>query len=77
MKFRRALFWDTDPRKLDARKHATYIIERIADFGTAAEIRWAIRTYGLRTFRQVVRSSRVTLRPTKRLWLDVLRRKIP
>lgn len=72
MKFRRALFWDTDPRTLDVRRHATYVIERIADFGTAAEIRWAIRSYGLRRFREVVRTSRATLEPTKRLWLHVL-----
>lgn len=72
MKFRRSLFWDTNPKDLDARRHATYIIERIADFGTAADIRWALRTYGLRRFRQVVRTSRVTLPATKHLWLDVL-----
>jgi hypothetical protein len=77
MKFRRALFWDTNPQWVNPKKHATYIIERIADFGTAAEIRWAIRRYGLRRFREVVRRSRVTLEPTKRLWLDVLGRKPP
>lgn len=75
MKFRRALFWDTDPRKLDARKHATYIIERIADFGTAAEIRWAIRKYGLQRFRQTVHTSRVVDTMTRNLWLRVLGRK--
>lgn len=72
MKFRRTLFWDTDLRTLDVRRHAAYIIERIADFGTAAEIRWAIKTYGLQRFQRVVRTSRVTLKPTKHLWLDIL-----
>ncbi|TSC72187.1 MAG: Uncharacterized protein G01um101438_690 [Parcubacteria group bacterium Gr01-1014_38] len=75
MKFRRALFWDTDPRKLNARTHATYIIERIADFGTAAEIRWAIRQYGLRKFREVVRTSRAVDPMTRNLWHRVLSRK--
>lgn len=72
VRFRKALFWDTNPKQLDRERHATYIIERVADFGTAAEIRWAIKTYGLRRFRHVVRTSRVTLGPTKRLWLHVL-----
>lgn len=72
MRFRRELFWDTDPKWINVKRHETYIIERIADFGTAVEIRWAIRTYGLRRFRHVVRTSRVVLEPTKRLWGEVL-----
>lgn len=75
VRFRQTLFWDVDPKTIDPQKHAKYIIERIADFGTAVEIRWALQTYGLQKFRRVVRASRVTLPPTKRLWLDVLGRK--
>lgn len=75
VRFRQSLFWDVDPKTIDPKKHAAYIIERIADFGTAGEIRWALQTYGLQKFRHVVRASRVTLPPTKHLWLDVLGRK--
>lgn len=32
--FTRALFWDTDVEKLDAPKHAAYIIERVLNYGT-------------------------------------------
>ena len=75
MKFRQSLFWDVDPKTIDPQTHATYIIERVADFGTAAEIRWAVKTYGLQKFRRVVRDSRVTLPATKHLWLEVLGKK--
>ena len=33
MRFRRSLFWDVDPKTIDEKRHATYIIERILDFG--------------------------------------------
>lgn len=33
MRFRQSLFWDVDPKTIDPKKHAQYIIERILDFG--------------------------------------------
>jgi len=29
MRFRQALFWDTNPSKIDAKKNAQYVIERV------------------------------------------------
>ena len=45
MKFRPALFWDTNPKKIDPEKNAQYIIERVADFGRDKEARWVIDYY--------------------------------
>ncbi|KKR91683.1 MAG: hypothetical protein UU81_C0034G0003 [Microgenomates group bacterium GW2011_GWC1_41_8] len=54
MKFRQSLFWDTDPTKIDPKKHAKYIIERIMDFGNIEEVRWCIKRYGKETIKQML-----------------------
>lgn len=33
-------FWDTDAKKLDAKKNAPYIIERILEYGDEQAIHW-------------------------------------
>lgn len=68
MKFRQALFWDTDPKKLDLHKHAKYIIERIMDFGNDNEVRWMRRQYPKSLLAEVVNNSRVLLSNSKTLW---------
>src|SRR3989344_5716928 len=40
-----SLFWDTDPRKLNLRRHATYILERVLDYGDFAAFRWVEQLY--------------------------------
>ena len=73
MEFRQALFWDTDPKKIDPDKHARYIIERVLDFGRDNEVRWLYRTYPKPLLRDVVEKSR-SLRPrTRKLWTLVLK----
>lgn len=62
MEFRESLFWDVDPKDIDEEKHATYIIERIMDFGNDAEVRWMWRRYSHTLLQKVAESSR-TLRP--------------
>ncbi|MDP3785447.1 MAG: hypothetical protein Q8R12_05345 [bacterium] len=73
MKFRQALFWDTNPKNIDVKKHAPYIIERVLDLGTDSEVRWLWRTYPKLLLRRVVGRSR-SLRPrTKTLWTHMLK----
>ena len=45
IQFRSSLFWDTNPKKLDTKRHAKYIIERIMDFGNDNEVRWMRQQY--------------------------------
>lgn len=68
IQFRQTLFWDTDPKKLDTKKHAKYIIERIMDFGDEKEARWMRRYYPKSLLAEVVRKSKVLGPSSKTLW---------
>lgn len=65
---RPSLFWDVDPKTVDPKKHAWYIIERIVDFGTDREVRWLYQTYSPLFIRGVVRNSRVVHPQSRSLW---------
>lgn len=68
IQFRPALFWDTDPKKLDTKKNAKYIIERIMDFGNEDEARWMRRHYPKSLLAEVVKNSRVLGSSSRTLW---------
>lgn len=68
MKFRPALFWDVDPKTIDPKKHAKYIIERVLDFGNDSEVRWVWQNYSPRLIKNVVNTSRVLHAKSKALW---------
>ena len=74
MKFRPALFWDADPKKIDAQKNARYIIERVADFGNDKEARWALNFYDKKVLKRVVAKSRCLRPRTKALWTLLLKK---
>lgn len=75
MKFRQALFWDTKPSKIDTKKNAQYIIERVLDFGNDKEVKWLYHFYDKPLLKKVVAKSR-SLRPeTKNLWISLLKSK--
>ena len=73
MPLRKSLFWDVDPKTIDPKKHARYIIERILEFGEAGEVRWLFRRYPARMIRERIKNSRGVLHEkTKALWSLVL-----
>ncbi|MDP2703681.1 MAG: hypothetical protein Q8P01_00380 [bacterium] len=72
MKFRQALFWDVNPKNIDVKKNAPYIIERVLDLGTDSEVRWLWRTYPKSLLRRVVGRSRALRSDTKQLWEHLL-----
>jgi hypothetical protein len=41
-----AFFQEYDPARLDISQHAPLIIERILAYGSRAEVRWLLQTYG-------------------------------
>ena len=41
------LFWEIDPTQVDFERHADYAIARIVEHGTLADVKWAVRHYGL------------------------------
>jgi len=75
MKFRQALFWDVDPKTIDTKKNAQYIIERILDFGNDKEARWLWNFYDKKILEKVVLKSRCLMPQTKNLWLLMLKNK--
>ena len=73
IKLRQALFWDTDPQKIDPRKNAQYVIERIADLGNDREARWVLDFYDRNLLREVISKSRCLRPRTKALWTLLLK----
>ena len=74
MKFRPTLFWDVNPKKIDLKKNAQYIIERITDFGNDKEARWALNYYDKNLLRKVIAKSRCLRPRTKALWTLMLKK---
>ena len=72
-KFRQTLFWDVDPKTIDPKKHARYIIERILDFGNDDEVRWMARQYDRRQIKDTFKKSRVLHDKSKALWSLIYR----
>ena len=68
MRFRPSLFWDVDPRTIDPKKHARYVIERVLDFGDDKEARWVYQTYPRRLIHEVADTSRSLHPQTRALW---------
>jgi hypothetical protein len=73
IKFRQSLFWDVDPKKINPKKHATYIIERILDFGNTSEVKWMRNYYTPNRIKKVVKKSRVLHDKSRSLWSLVFR----
>ena len=73
MKFRQALFWDTDPNKIDVKQNAQYIIERVADFGRDDEVRWVFNFYQKPLLKKIILKSRCLRPETKNLWTLLLK----
>jgi len=74
IKFRQELFWDVDPKTVDPRKNAKYIVERILEFGNMPELKWLFGFYQRAFIKKVFENSRGVLRnKTKALWSLILR----
>ena len=75
IKFRQALFWDTNPKNIDVKKNAQYIIERILDFGNDKEVNWLYHFYDTSLLKNTVAKSRSLTPETKNLWTMILKNK--
>lgn len=75
MRFRQALFWDVNPKKIDPKKNAQYVIERILDLGNDKEVRWLWNYYDKDFLERIVEKSRCLMPQTKNLWLLMLKNK--
>lgn len=74
MKFRQSLFWDTNPAKINTKKNARYIIERILDFGELNEIVWMFKKYSKNEIKKVMDLPRSQVHSkSKALWKLILK----
>ena len=74
MRFRQSLFWDVDPKTIDPKKNARYIIERVLEFGDDREARWLFYYYPRDLIRDSMDRSRGVLHgKTRALWSLVLK----
>ncbi|OGY91629.1 MAG: hypothetical protein A3H70_02935 [Candidatus Komeilibacteria bacterium RIFCSPLOWO2_02_FULL_48_11] len=73
IKFRQTLFWDVDPKTIDPKKHARYVIERILDFGNTPEVKWMRRYYSPRLIKNTLKKSRVIHKKSRSLWSLIFR----
>ncbi len=72
IKFRQTLFWDVNPKKIDPKKNAQYIVERIMDFGTTEEVKWMVYFYDRRTLKKVVANPRRLMPISRNFWHLIL-----
>ena len=72
IRFRSSLFWDVDPKIIDPRKHATYIIERVMEFGNDKGVKWMWERYPLKSMRRVVKNSRGLSKMSANFWAIML-----
>jgi len=75
MQMRQSLFWDTNPKNIDTKKNAAYIIERMLELGNDKEVRWLWRFYKPAKIKKVVENSRSLNVKTKNLWKILLEKR--
>ena len=64
--FRPYLFWDAD--KIDAIKHAAYVISRVLDYGDIEDVKALRRIYPDEKIIEVIRTRRGMFPPTGKYW---------
>jgi len=65
---------DVNPKKIDPKKNAQYVIERVADFGNDKEVRWVLDFYDKKLLRKIIAKSRCLRPETKILWMLILKK---
>jgi hypothetical protein len=63
-----SFFWEVNPKQVDLRRHAEYVIERLLEHGDLSAIRWLLKTYSERQIVRVVKRSRQLSRKTANFW---------
>lgn len=66
--FLKKYFWDTDISKLSRTKHATYIIERILEFGDKNAVTWLRETFSERMIVSVLHHTRRISDRSRNFW---------
>lgn len=62
------LFWDTDPKNIDLKKNARYVIEKVLELGGLDAIRWVQRLYPTRLIIETLEASRKITPKSRNFW---------
>ena len=62
------IFWDVKPSDLDAKKHKSFVITRIAEKGTWKDLKWLLKKYKKAEIKRQVTKSRNISDKTKNFW---------
>jgi hypothetical protein len=62
------LFWDVDRNAVDLKRHRSYIIKRIMDYGNTEEVKWMLKTYSSEELIEVVKKGRGLSRKSAYFW---------
>lgn len=73
IRFRPELFGDVDPKTIDPKKNAQYVIERILDFGDDREVAWLWHFYQKRLIAKAIANPRALFPRTKALWRELVK----
>lgn len=61
-------FWEIDTTKLDTKKRAYYIIERILEYGDTEAVKWMLETYPKDIIIGVLKTSRALSLKSANYW---------
>lgn len=61
-------FWDTDPRKINLRRHKKYVIARILEIGNLEAFEWLQRLYPGHLISRVNEESRSVSERSRNFW---------
>lgn len=62
------LFWDTDPKKIDLKKNARYVIEKVLEMGNFDALQWVQRIYPTKLIIETLEISRKITPKSKNFW---------
>jgi hypothetical protein len=62
------LFWDVEPNKINIRKNARYIIERVLEVGDTAAFQWIQNMYPTRLILDTCNTSRKISEKSRTFW---------
>ena len=62
------LFWDTAPERINIRKNARYIVERVLELGNLEAFRWIQKLYPTKFIEETLGTSRKVSEKSKIFW---------
>jgi len=68
-------FWDVNPQEIDYEKNASFVIERILNFGDVKVIKWLRKKYSDDQILEVVQNSRNLNKKTHNFWQIIFQEK--